>query len=57
MIINENNGQIYEVLSAGLHTNDAVAMITTDGPATTRLNTSIVSVKKLMVAFKYTAYL
>ncbi|EOP43885.1 hypothetical protein IK1_05595 [Bacillus cereus VD146] len=26
MIINEKDGQIYEVLSAGLHINDAVAI-------------------------------
>ncbi|PDY76523.1 hypothetical protein [Bacillus cereus] len=45
MIINEKDGKIYEVLSAGFHTNDAVAMITTDGFATTRVNTPIVSVK------------
>ncbi|MCW9134655.1 hypothetical protein OF830_28310 [Bacillus paramycoides] len=45
MIINEKDGKIYDVLSVGLHTNDAVAMITTDGFATTRVNTPIVSVK------------
>ncbi|MED2040182.1 hypothetical protein P4V58_24055 [Bacillus wiedmannii] len=45
MIINENDGIIYEVLSAGFHNNDAVAMITTDGFTTTRVNTPIVTVK------------
>ncbi|MED1287751.1 hypothetical protein [Bacillus mycoides] len=44
MIINEKDGQIYEVLSAGFHNNDAVGMITTDGFATTKVNTPIVSV-------------
>ncbi|MED3444706.1 hypothetical protein P4483_12395 [Bacillus thuringiensis] len=45
MIINENDGIPYEVLSAGFHNNDAVAMITTDGFTTTRVNTPIVTVK------------
>ncbi|MEK5251821.1 hypothetical protein MKX66_30565 [Bacillus sp. FSL R9-9530] len=45
MIINEEEEKIYEVLSAGFHTNDAVAMIKTDGFATTRANTPIVTVK------------
>ncbi|HDR7948790.1 TPA: hypothetical protein QCY38_002416 [Bacillus toyonensis] len=45
MIINENDGIIYEVLSVGFHNNDAVAIITTDGFTTTRVNTPIVTVK------------
>ncbi|RFB42473.1 hypothetical protein [Bacillus sp. dmp10] len=45
MIINEKDGLIYEVLSAGFQANDAVAMITTDGFATTRVNAPIVTVK------------
>lgn len=45
MIINEKDGMIYEVLSAGFHANNAVTMITTDGFATTRVNTPMVSVK------------
>ncbi|EMX0193233.1 hypothetical protein AAFX88_004262 [Bacillus cereus] len=45
MIINEKDGMVYMVLNAGFHNNDAVAMITTDGFATTRVNTPIVSVK------------
>ncbi|PEK35545.1 hypothetical protein COF80_25900 [Bacillus toyonensis] len=45
MIINEEDEKIYEVLSAGFHTNDTVAMIKTDGFATTRANTPIVTVK------------
>ncbi|MDA1909432.1 hypothetical protein PDK24_26940 [Bacillus cereus] len=45
MIINEKDGIIYEVLSAGFQANDAVAMITTDGFATTRVNAPIVTVK------------
>ncbi|EJV56353.1 hypothetical protein BWGOE4_34790 [Bacillus mycoides] len=45
MIINEKDGMIYEVFSAGFHANDAVAMITTDGFATTRVNTPIVRIK------------
>ncbi|QUG87133.1 hypothetical protein [Bacillus nitratireducens] len=45
MIINEKDGKLYEILSTGFHTNDAVAIITTDGFATTRVNTPIISVK------------
>ncbi|PFE88617.1 hypothetical protein CN325_29755 [Bacillus thuringiensis] len=45
MIINENDGITYEVLSTGFHNNDAVAMITTDGFTKTRVNTPIVTVK------------
>lgn len=45
MIINEKDGKLYEILSAGFHTNDAVAIISTDGFATTRVNTPIVTVK------------
>ena len=45
MIINEEDGMVYEVLNAGFHTNDAVAMITTDDFATTRVNAPIVTVK------------
>ncbi|PEW08797.1 hypothetical protein [Bacillus cereus] len=45
MIINEKDGMVYLVLNAGFHNNDAAAMITTDGFATTRVNTPIVSVK------------
>lgn len=45
MIINEKDGMIYEVINAGFHNNDAAAMITTDGFATTRVNTPIVSVR------------
>jgi hypothetical protein len=45
MIINEKDGKLYEILSTGFHTNDAVAMITTEGFATTRVNTLIVTVK------------
>ncbi|ADH10078.1 MULTISPECIES: hypothetical protein [Bacillus] len=45
MIINENDGITYEVLSTGFHNNDAVAIITTDGFTTTRVNTPIVIVK------------
>ncbi|HDR7567162.1 MULTISPECIES: hypothetical protein [Bacillus] len=45
MIINEKDGQIYEVFSVGFHSNDAVAMITTDGFATNRVNAPIVTVK------------
>ncbi|QWH04057.1 hypothetical protein EXW52_28430 (plasmid) [Bacillus mycoides] len=45
MIINEKDGKLYEILSAGIHTNDAVAMIATEGFATTRVNTPIVTVK------------
>jgi hypothetical protein len=45
MIINKKDGKLYEILSTGFHTNDAVAMITTEGFATTRVNTLIVTVK------------
>ncbi|MFV5894554.1 MULTISPECIES: hypothetical protein [unclassified Bacillus cereus group] len=45
MIINKNDGIIYEVLNAGFQANDAVAMITTDGFAATRINAPIVTVK------------
>ncbi|HDR3908611.1 MULTISPECIES: hypothetical protein [Bacillus] len=45
MIINEKDGMIYEVLSVGFHTNDALAMITTDVFATTRVNTPIARIK------------
>ncbi|KAB2397333.1 hypothetical protein [Bacillus cereus] len=45
MIINEKDGMVYEVLNAGFYTNDAVAMITTDDFATTRMNAPIITVK------------
>ncbi len=45
MIINEEDGMIYEVLSAGFHTNDPLGMLTTDSFATTRVNAPIVTVK------------
>ncbi|WP_242281638.1 MULTISPECIES: hypothetical protein [unclassified Bacillus cereus group] len=45
MIINEKDGMIYEVLSAGFHTNDAVGMLTTDSFATTRVNAPVITVK------------
>lgn len=45
MIINEEDEKIYEILSAGFHINDAVAMINTDGFATASTNTLIVTVK------------
>ncbi|PED40207.1 hypothetical protein [Bacillus cereus] len=45
MIISEKDGMIYEVLSAGFHTNDAVGMLTTDSFAATRVNAPIVTVK------------
>ncbi|MEB8723228.1 hypothetical protein P4H14_30165 [Bacillus cereus] len=45
MIINEKDGMIYEVLSTGFYTNDAVAMITTDDFTTTRVNAPIITVK------------
>ncbi|HDR7471093.1 hypothetical protein L4B26_28285 [Bacillus toyonensis] len=45
MIINKKDGMIYEVFSAGFHVNDAVAMITTDGFATTRVNAPVVIIK------------
>ncbi|MCU5275453.1 hypothetical protein OCA15_22980 [Bacillus cereus] len=45
MIINKKHGIIYEVLNAGFQANDAVAMITTDGFATTRVTAPIITVK------------
>ncbi|PFJ18099.1 hypothetical protein [Bacillus cereus] len=45
MIINEKDGMIYEVFSVGFQSNDGIAMITTDGFATTRVNTPIIKVK------------
>ncbi|MGE6600048.1 hypothetical protein [Bacillus proteolyticus] len=45
MIINEEDGKLYEILSAGFHINDALGMITTDGFATNRVNTPILTVK------------
>ncbi|AEA19408.1 TPA: hypothetical protein ACR3Z0_005475 [Bacillus thuringiensis] len=45
MIINEKDGMIYEVLGAGFHTNDAVAIITTDDFATTRVTAPLITVK------------
>lgn len=45
MIINEKDGVIYEVLSAGFQANDAMAIVTTDGFSTTRVNAPIVTVK------------
>ncbi|MEE3950215.1 hypothetical protein [Bacillus wiedmannii] len=45
MIINEKDGVIYEVLSAGFQANDAMAIVTTDGFSTTRVNTPIVTIK------------
>ncbi|HDR8156770.1 hypothetical protein [Bacillus thuringiensis] len=45
MIINEKDGLVYEVLNTGFQPNDAVAMITTDGFGTTRVNVPIVTVK------------
>ncbi|AAY60474.1 hypothetical protein BF28_5945 (plasmid) [Bacillus cereus E33L] len=45
MIINEEDGMVYEVLNAGFYTNDAVAMITTDDFATTRVKAPIITVK------------
>lgn len=57
MIINEEDGMVYEVLNAGFYTNDAVGMISTDDFATTRINAPIVTVKTMMVVIKYTAYL
>lgn len=44
-IINEEDEKIYEVLSTGFHTNDAAAMIKTEGFATTRANTPIATVE------------
>ncbi|WP_416808902.1 hypothetical protein [Bacillus thuringiensis] len=45
MIINENDGQIYDVFSVGFHSNDAIAIVTTDGFSTNRVNTPIITVK------------
>ncbi|PFJ14084.1 hypothetical protein [Bacillus thuringiensis] len=45
MIINEKDGMIYEVFSAGFHVNDAVGMLTTDSFAAIRVNAPIVTVK------------
>ncbi|MCD2338322.1 MULTISPECIES: hypothetical protein [Bacillus cereus group] len=45
MIINEQDGQIYEVFSVGFHSNDAIATVTTDDFSTTRVHTPIVTVK------------
>ncbi|WP_256146734.1 hypothetical protein [Bacillus thuringiensis] len=45
MVIKEKDGQIYEVINTGFHTNNAVRMITTDDFATTRVNAPIVTVK------------
>ncbi|TXR62598.1 hypothetical protein DM800_20165 [Bacillus sp. AY18-3] len=45
MIINKKDGQIYEILSAGFHSSNAIAMVTTDGFSTTRVNTPIVTLK------------
>ncbi|MBG9714260.1 hypothetical protein [Bacillus cereus] len=45
MIINEEDGMVYEVLNAGFYTNDAVAMITTDNFTTTRVNAPIITIK------------
>ncbi|MCC2386011.1 hypothetical protein NST86_29960 [Bacillus sp. FSL L8-0199] len=45
MIINKEDGIIYEVLNAGFQANDAVAMITTDGFATTRVTAPVITVK------------
>ncbi|PES12363.1 hypothetical protein [Bacillus cereus] len=45
MIINEKDGMIYEVFSAGFHVNDAVGMLTTDSFATTRVTAPIITVK------------
>ncbi|GAB6425837.1 TPA: hypothetical protein ACOQ4I_003353 [Bacillus cereus] len=45
MIIDEQDGRLYEVLSAGFHSKNEIAMVTTDGFSTTRVNTPIVTVK------------
>ncbi|HFT5903658.1 TPA: hypothetical protein ACGSMF_004833 [Bacillus cereus] len=45
MIINEQDGQIYEVFSVGFHSSDGIAMVTTDVFSTTRVHTPIVTVK------------
>lgn len=45
MIINKEDGMVYEVLNAGFYTNDAVGMITTDDFTTNRVNVPIITVK------------
>lgn len=45
MVIDEQHGIVYEVLSAGFHARDALAMVTTDGFTTTRVNTPIITIK------------
>ncbi|HDR8040727.1 TPA: hypothetical protein QCZ17_002985 [Bacillus cereus] len=45
MIINKNDGQIYDVFSVGFHSNDTIAIVTTDGFSTNRVNTPIITVK------------
>ncbi|WP_033715835.1 hypothetical protein [Bacillus mycoides] len=45
MIINENDAQIYDVFSVGFHSNDTIAILTTDGFSTNRVNTPIITVK------------
>ncbi|PGM06385.1 hypothetical protein [Bacillus thuringiensis] len=52
MIINEQDGQIYEVFSVGFHSNDGIAMVTTDGFSTTRVHTPIVTVKNYDGSFQ-----
>ncbi|EJQ32406.1 hypothetical protein IEC_05418 [Bacillus toyonensis] len=52
MIINENDGMIYEVFNAGFHANNTLAIITTDGFDETRLNTPIVTVKNNAGSFQ-----
>ncbi|MDM5254229.1 hypothetical protein [Bacillus toyonensis] len=47
MIINEKDGMIYEVFSVSFHTNDALAIITTDDFATTRVNTPVIRIKNI----------
>ncbi|MEC2393472.1 hypothetical protein BK717_28575 [Bacillus thuringiensis serovar malayensis] len=47
MIINEKDGMIYEVFSVGFPTNDALAIITTDSFATTRVNTPVIRIKNI----------
>ncbi|MEC5241191.1 hypothetical protein P9C03_28250 [Bacillus mycoides] len=45
MIIDEQNGQVYDVLSVGFHARGAIAMVTTDGFSTNRVNTPMVTIK------------
>ncbi|PNK23168.1 hypothetical protein CBR59_28760 [Bacillus thuringiensis] len=45
MIMNQNDGQIYDVFSVGFHSNDTIAIVTTDGFSTNRVNTPIITVK------------